>query len=182
VEVGARNRMEESMQRLAVVCLMSLLAVSIWAEDSASKAPTGFRDVPFGAEISAARSKLEFIGCETPNSEISMCHVEDFNLGDVSVVNQLIFKNNRFVAGTISFKPTDYEYVKSVFVEKYGTPSSKRATENGEVLKWTFSTTVVLLMQRSTASDGWSLATIGEKSFIYGIGQHPSPKKAAKSF
>ena len=75
-----------------------------------------------------------------------MCLDSGFKIGDVPFVkNTFVFYDDKLVSVNVNFKSKDYDFIKDVFIEKYGEPKEiereKVKTEGGieyenEILTW----------------------------------------------
>jgi len=132
---------------LTVVILTAATNFALGENKPWSKEPKYFRGVPFGASEAEALNKIPSMGnCRNNETLGRMCLDSGFKIGDVPFVkNTFVFYDDKLVSVNVNFKSKDYDYIKDVFIKKYGKPqkieSEKVKTEEGieyenEILTW----------------------------------------------
>ena len=111
--------------------------------------PDGFRGVPWGASEDALRDKLG--EASAPGVLWDKCDASSpaqrwladrfctgaFPLGGKSVDARYMFRDNRFVAVTLTFPSTDFDYLAAIFNERFGAPtSSTLAPPDQQINRW----------------------------------------------
>ena len=100
------------------------------AGSDASKRPSGFRDIVWGTSEAEVKKALNLDGdydCMDLQGE-RHCSTY-FEIGDVHVTAFLKFYNDRFGQILMWFPSDHFDFVKEVFIDKYGKPTSSRVTE-----------------------------------------------------
>jgi hypothetical protein len=93
-----------------------------------SREPKAFRNVRWGATKAEAAAIIHF--GESSCTDMSDFHPgetwcgSDFLMGNITATSNFVFVKDKLVQVIVSYYPSEFEYVKSVFVEKYGRPSS----------------------------------------------------------
>jgi len=132
---------------LTVVILTAATNFALGENKPWSKEPKYFRGVPFGASEAEALNKIPSMGnCRNNETLGRMCLDSGFKIGDVPFVkNTFVFYDDKLVSVNVNFKSKDYDFIKDVFIEKYGEPKEiereKVKTEGGieyenEILTW----------------------------------------------
>jgi hypothetical protein len=132
---------------LTVVILTAATNFALGENKPWSKEPKYFRGVPFGASEAEALNKIPSMGnCRNNETLGRMCLDSGFKIGDVPFVkNTFVFYDDKLVSVNVNFKSKDYDFIKDVFIEKYGEPieieREKVKTEAGieyenEILTW----------------------------------------------
>ena len=132
---------------LSVVILAAATNFALGENKPWSKEPKYFRGVPFGASEAEALNKIPSMGnCRNNETLGRMCLDSGFKIGDVPFVkNTFVFYDDKLVSVNVNFKSKDYDFIKDVFIEKYGEPKEiereKVKTEAGieyenEILTW----------------------------------------------
>ena len=132
---------------LSVVILAAATNFALGENKPWPKEPKKFRGVPFGASEAEALNKIPSMGnCRNNETLGRMCLDSGFKVGVVPFVkNTFVFYDDKLVSVNVNFKSKDYDYIKDVFIKKYGKPkkieSEKVKTEEGieyenEILTW----------------------------------------------
>ena len=132
---------------LTVVILTAATNFALGENKPWPKEPKSFRGVPFGASEAEALYKIPSMGnCRNNETLGRMCLDSGFKIGDVPFVkNTFVFYDDKLVSVNVNFKSKDYDFIKDVFIEKYGEPKEiereKVKTEAGieyenEILTW----------------------------------------------
>jgi len=132
---------------LTVVILTAATNFALGENKPWSKEPKYFRGVPFGASEAEALNKIPSMGnCRNNETLGRMCLDSGFKIGDVPFVkNTFVFYDDKLVSVNVNFKSKDYDFIKDVFIKKYGEPieieREKVKTEAGieyenEILTW----------------------------------------------
>ena len=132
---------------LTVVILTAATNFALGENKPWSKEPKYFRGVPFGASEAEALNKIPSMGnCRNNETLGRMCLDSGFKVGVVPFVkNTFVFYDDKLVSVNVNFKSKDYDFIKDVFIEKYGEPKEiereKVKTEAGieyenEILTW----------------------------------------------
>jgi len=92
--------------------------------------PDGFRGLPWGASEQAAATKIDKDFCEAyPDNERfrgdRWC-VQAFELGAIRISAIYKFRRNHFVRVDLRFESNRFAEVLSIFVERYGRPTSEQ--------------------------------------------------------
>ena len=121
----------------------------------ATREPKTFRGVAWGAPISdvVAATKCKTVhtimreaGLPVPAGQPDGCG-DNFKMGDVDIAAGYEFNDGKLTDVSISYLPLQFDYVKSVLLDKYGSPSSdeivKTMTKGGvpyddELIVWEF--------------------------------------------
>ena len=183
------------MRRIAVVVglILPLFAGQLCAA-TASKEPSEFRKIPFGASRATAERLAPGLDCSNSSGKVeSTCNMS-FKIGTASVDAEFYFSANKFVGARLQFDPSDYEYLRAAFVEKYGAPDSTThplkqnrlgATFADEELTWIFGqSTFVNINRYSTDSAEKGVAIVAKQDWMLKRNQarKSSAKKAAGDF
>lgn len=181
---GRRQVLGVQVKRAYAVGFAILIASSLaTAQESAPSAPTtrkawvnepdGYRGLKWGASVGAAAEVLdsaEMCLCIYGTDDNSVCKPKPekdpekipsrrvcfttFDVGPVKVKDQITFVNDALAAVSMTFDTDDYERIRAIFIEKYGEPASREASEvhnrmgaafQQEELDWKGQTVVVSL-------------------------------------
>ena len=127
--------------------------------------PDGFRGLPWGATEQQMRSAVSIVrACEdireTERWQGHRYCFAQFLIGNVKIDASYAFRDDKFVRVGLHFASQDFENLRAVFVERYGSPTS----ESRDLAAWNGSATAIALHRRlgSTAKGYASLATQAE--------------------
>ncbi|HMJ84972.1 MAG TPA: hypothetical protein VK504_17445 [Vicinamibacterales bacterium] len=90
------------------------------------KEPDAFRGVKWLATQAEAAAEVGF--GEDSCHELSVLDAveiwcaDDFELGRITATSEFVFVRGHFVQAQVSYYPSEYDFVRAVFVEKYGKP------------------------------------------------------------
>jgi hypothetical protein len=145
-----------------VICVLT--CAGLLAEANWKKEPKSFKGVPFNSSevatkqiLAGARPKLDFT-CSGPADRSCVVSVPELEKANGAVVKPsteyefeeklnfvFTFHKDRFVEAVGTFENPNYEQVKAVFIERYGTPtraqvqtvqSAAGASFENETLHW----------------------------------------------
>lgn len=145
-----------------VICVLT--CAGLLAEANWKKEPKSFKGVPFNSSevatkqiLAGARPKLDFT-CSGPADRSCVVSVPELEKANGAVVKPsteyefeeklnfvFTFHKDRFVEAVGTFENPNYEQVKAVFIERYGTPtraqvqtvqSASGASFENETLHW----------------------------------------------
>ena len=164
------------MRRWLLAAALLCWPLSILAEWK--NEPTSYRSVPFGSTQADAMAALDNLNVCTKETGGGMLACTDarssFMLGTVAINERLFFPDGTFVQVVIEFSSNSHDFVRSVFVEKFGEPhrlaSERFKTRGGaefqnEVATWEGKEVIVVL--RTFGGDvGTSRAIIATKQFL----------------
>ncbi len=112
-------------QTSVAVFLLIVLAMS---SALAFNEPDGFRGMPWGTSEDDVRLKREPVKCD--DYPFEQRWIGDrrcrgtFQLGDVTVTAVYKLRANRFIGVFLSFPSRDFEWVATIFGERYGPPTT----------------------------------------------------------
>jgi hypothetical protein len=142
-------------------------ALSVW-----EKEPADFRGVPFGSSEAEMNKKLGNLICADIKGN-RWCW-GNYAIGDTMGSNKFRFHDDKLVEVSYDFEPKDFEFVKGVFVEKYGPPTtaSTAVVENrmgasflNETLVWN-GRNIYLLLEKYSSKITESTASYWLKSWM----------------
>ena len=84
--------------------------------------PDRFRGVPWGASLQEARTLLKSKG-EEPDCWIDRCHAPA-SIGPTRPFIEYFFRDNKFTLAILTFLPSEYEALRTIFSDRYGPPTS----------------------------------------------------------
>lgn len=109
---------------LSVIIMFATVGIVYGENPSWKKEPKDFRGIPFGASESQAKEHIPNLYCMDVGVLGRICDDKAvFKIGNVIMNNTLIFKEDRLDFVSLGFKSKDYDFIKIVFVEKYGSPT-----------------------------------------------------------
>jgi len=179
--------------RTAVALILLSLAPYLYAQEW-SQEPAAFRKVPFGANEAAVRMQLSTSEC-FPGNEAGerFCNGDGSQaIGDVATSETYLLKRDAFTAVHIKFDSDDYEYLRDVFIQRYGDPHDKVTataktlagiTLQNETLKWRGQNAVVTLSHYSEKVTT-GIAIVGTREWYdsFSGAEQEKKRKAARSF
>jgi hypothetical protein len=117
--------------KLAFVVAMALVAAPAAL---AFNEPDNFRGIPWGSTMDQAQETLlkTWPAGVTPphcSRETGVCG-HPGKLGPVDVTYIYSFKDDRFSFAQVRFKTIDYDTVRRIFEERYGTPTLRQSDQN----------------------------------------------------
>ena len=165
--------------RILAVALYFTTTVTMLAQSSEwTNEPTGYRRLPFGSSQAAATMLLSNLNRCTTDQGGGILTCTDtqhsFAIGYALVDERLLFLGDAFAAVALEFSSDHYMFMRSVFVEKYGQPSSRTekpfSTKGGgtfenERLEWLGKNVVVSLEQFNDSIER-SAAMIATTAFL----------------
>jgi hypothetical protein len=136
------------------------------------KEPTSFQGVPFGVSRQTADAKFKFLQCYPHNVDETECSGDVIPIGPVNAVPQFTFNSrNQFVAIRLSQYTHEFDYLKDIFIERYGKPTTTRSgvSKTGvpapnELLIWQGQAINVTLLRHS-GDMKWSCAEIVNRAW-----------------
>ena len=129
----------KTLKKILVTFIILIAAGNVWGIE-----PKDFRGVPFDASLAQAREKLPYLRCPSMQDykgiwfdnetvirraeqlEVVICNEDDSYIGPVNINIMYTFRHNKMVTVYISFKSSDYNYLKDVYIKKYGKPLSTK--------------------------------------------------------
>ena len=135
--------------------------------------PSGFRGVSWGSTVAEADAVIHF-GEHTCNEmstrEPEIWCGEDFAMGEVTATAQYQFAKGRLVGVMLSYDPSEFEYVRSVFIQKYGKPTAQEVVPmrtgmgvryGNDTVSWRFpGVTIEMHRYGSTVNRGATFFTV----------------------
>jgi hypothetical protein len=118
-----------------------------------TKEPDSFRDARFLSSSTDVRSKFEFDECVVDNPQPQICRFE-FRLADVDLDGLITFSRDALVEARAIFEPDDFSTIRSIFVERYGEPTSIA----GDRLAW-MGKSVSIELTRSVPAESKQVVT-----------------------
>ena len=117
---------------ILIVVTQYALGASMW-----TKEPTSVRGIPFGASVAEAKKKLNNHTCETNKAaRETRCYERHYKTGRAVVDGSMyLFKNDKLVSVLMEFKSSDYDYLKEIFIQKYGDPIETVPMEERKKIK-----------------------------------------------
>jgi len=127
--------------------------------------PTDIQGLPWGATQAELQAKLQDtrdpVRCDSPE----FCKTRNVNFGPVRVsISYFFLKDGKFEMAVLSFKPSDYDQVLTVFRERYGQPVLTReermrvpnscATATNHIVHWSGDRVVIDLQQYQSPTEG----------------------------
>lgn len=113
-------------------------------------------------------------------------------MGSVEATSNFVFAEGKLVQVIVSYYPSEYEYVRSVFVEKYGPPTAttkvpvrtKAGVEYGnDTTIWRFPNITIEMHRYGTTIDrGSTYITLNRWTADKATKEANSKKKAVESF
>jgi hypothetical protein len=119
--------MAKTLAALALALLLLASPALAWNE------PENFRGIPWGATMDQAQETLlkTWPAGVTPpdcSRETGVCG-HPGKLGPIDVTFIYSFKEDRFAFAQVRFKTIDYDTVRRVFEERYGTPTLRQSDQ-----------------------------------------------------
>ncbi|HEX3067554.1 MAG TPA: hypothetical protein VHX14_03190, partial [Thermoanaerobaculia bacterium] len=103
------------------------LATDVKSPAKWAKEPTAFQRVPFGSSLQAADAMFKFIKCYPQDKDDTECSGDVIPIGQINTVPEFTFNSrNQFVAVRLTQYTNEFDYLKDVFVERYGKPTKTR--------------------------------------------------------
>jgi hypothetical protein len=155
------------MNFFRAVALLLFTAIPAVAQTEWPQEPSDFRGVPFGA---TQREVRRLLGISSFDCDRLRCADPRFVLGHVATQNDLFFQDGRFVQSVLNFRSADFDYLRDLFVQRYGSPmkterhvmtSSAGAERENETLEWRGAKAVVVIARYAAgdALNGYALVT-----------------------
>jgi hypothetical protein len=179
------------MKKLLLLVVFALLMVtSASGSEKWPNEPKEFRGVPFGSSQSAMREKFDPGRCVGRPNDVCLNHAQ--RIGEAATDEVYSFEADRFVDVYITFASGRYEYLRDIFVEKYGAPTDTKKTlvktpggaefEN-ERLTW-FGDSVMVDIERFGRTVTKGTAHLSDRAWMERSAKEREEKKhkAAKSF
>jgi hypothetical protein len=180
--------------RLVLIMLAMGLVCSISAanDQEVTKEPLSFRGLLWRTPLDEAMKRESLFGKCGTVQQFTACDDYGFAIGDVPVHNRFFFTHDGFAGAVMRFDSKGYEFVRDVFVKKYGTPTSishetvknlTGAEFTNETNAWSFSGTAVYLSRYGDSLVD-SVAFVGLVSWVDDMNKAGEQQKvkAAKSF
>ena len=120
------------MIRLALRALLVgwlLLLLAIAASPAAWEEPDNFRGVPWGMSMREAQALLESKGEKPDCSSRRFCFTFRTSIGPTLARISYVFEDDKFTSALLTFAPTQYEALRTIFSDRYGPPTSIRDEE-----------------------------------------------------
>lgn len=118
------------MKRAIVCAALSVFLGSIALAQKAQpwkQEPDSFRDVPFGSTEAETNQKLaDELSCFDVGPYGRTCS-GGFSIGDVGIKNSFWFDGDHLAHVSIQFDSHNYDYLKDVFIQKYGPPRNRKS-------------------------------------------------------
>lgn len=94
-----------------------------------TKEPAGFRGARWNGTIADFKAVLPAMDCRGKGLKSTACYVDDFQVGDAHVKLSLdfLFSTGRLWIIAMDMRKADYPFLKKLFFEKYGPPTSRRS-------------------------------------------------------
>jgi hypothetical protein len=146
--------------RLAVA-LALLLATPAYAWNE----PNDIQGVPWGATQATLQAKLQETHDPVQCDSAEFCNTGKVNFGPVRVSIAYFFpKDGQFEMAVISFNPSDYNRLLTVFLKRYGQPASTReermqvpktcSTTSNRLAQWAGDRVLIDLRQYASPTEG----------------------------
>ena len=115
------NDLPRIVKRFTIFAILFFFPSLTFAENLDS-----FRGVPFGASEAEAREKIPGLKCfDDSLNKVRQCWEMFFRIGEMTIGKPImIFRNDKLVSANMEFTPATYQYLKDVFIKKYGNPSN----------------------------------------------------------
>ena len=164
------------MKKFVVISVLILILASnfVFGEDKPWE--KDFRGVPFGASEKEARQKIPNLDCSNSEKLGRVCHDMNFYIGNVKTFNAMSFKNDKMVTVFLSFKSENYDFIKGVFIKKYGLPTDTKnmtvktmagVEYENEILEWE-GNKIILRLRKFGGKIDQGNAYFGDLSYMKG--------------
>lgn len=179
--------------------LSALIAYSSMAEEPQTQSqptwaqePTGYRDIKWGASKKELKHIIGWtiggINCFDGHKGVKYCK-SFYSIGTVKVENTFMLRDDKLTGVLLTYSPDDFDFLKQVFVEKYGAPhkTESSAVQNrmgasftDEVLTWQ-GKTVSITMQRyyGKVTEGMAIISLTSEAQVFAEQEKERAKKAA---
>jgi hypothetical protein len=157
---------------LFVPVVSALLLLVVTGSALGWNEPDDFRGVPWGASLQEARTLLESKG-EEPDCRIDRCNVPG-SIGPTRLLIEYIFIENKFTLAMLTFLPSQYEMLHTIFSDRYGPPTWIEDEEvrtgmgvayTNQVATWA-GDRVVIELERYGSTINYGRAMISLKEFL----------------